>query len=145
MPKKESNLNLGISEPSVVTEYLKTSTYSLLELANYIRQFILQIDSSIGEGIYWNAPTFFYTGELKPFNSKEYKRYIVGYNLFKQDCLRLVFLQGAIASDLGKILEGNYSDGRRIASFKSIEDFKTKENDFKEIIIKILEHIKRED
>jgi hypothetical protein len=144
MPKKESNLTLGVSEPDVVTEYLQNSTYSLLELANYIRQSILQIDSSIGEGIYWNAPTFFYTGELKPFNSKEYKRYIVGYNLFKQDCLRLVFLQGAIASDSGKILEGKYSDGRRIASFTSIEDFKAKENDFKEIIKEILEHIKRE-
>jgi len=33
----------------------------------------------------------FYAGEMKPFNPKEYKRYIVVFNLYRKDCIRLVF------------------------------------------------------
>ena len=42
-----------------------------------LREVILTTDASIGEEIFWNAPTFFYTGEMKPFDPKEYKRYII--------------------------------------------------------------------
>ena len=35
-----------------------------------IRQIILSTDCEIGERIKWNNPSFYYTGELKPFNQK---------------------------------------------------------------------------
>lgn len=129
--KKETNLTSGISEPEKVTEFLNKLNHPLLDLMQYARNFILNIDPAIGEGIYWNGPTFFFTGTMKPFDPKEYKRYIVGFNFYKQDTLRLIFLKGTTATDSEAILEGDYKDGRRIASFKSITDWKNKETALK--------------
>lgn len=113
--------------------------HPLHDLVKYLRAFIVNIDDRIGEGIYWNAPTFYYTGEMQPFNPKEYKRYIVGFNFYKQDSIRLIFLRGADATDPTKLLEGDYKDGRRITSFTSIEDFKSKEVAFGNIVKQLLE------
>ena len=71
---------------------------------------------------------------MKPFNPKDYSRYLVGFNLFKKDCVRLIFLRGAGIADPKKILEGDYKDGRRLASFKSMDEIKSKENDLKKIL-----------
>ena len=75
---------------------------------------------------------------MKPFNPKEYKRYIVGFNFYKQDTLRLIFLKGADATDPTGMLEGDYKDGRRIASFKNIDELKSKETELKKIIQQLL-------
>ena len=139
--KKETNLTTGISEPEKVTEFLNKLNHPLLDLTQYARTFILNIDPAIGEGIYWNGPTFFFTGTMKPFDSKEYKRYIVGFNFYKQDTLRLIFLKGASATDPEAILEGDYKDGRRIASFKSITDWKNKETALKKIILQLIQNM----
>ncbi len=137
--KKETNLTLGISEPEKVDAFISQLQHPLLELINYIRSYIVKIDNSIGEGIYWNAPTFYFTGEMQPFNPKEYKRYIVGFNFYKQDSIRLIFLRGADATDPTKLLEGDYKDGRRIASLTSIEDFKSKEKAMENIVKQLLQ------
>jgi hypothetical protein len=99
MAKKENNLTLGISETNVVDAYMQTLQHPLADVAAYIRQLILSFDKTIGEGIYWNVPTFYYTGTMPAFNPKEYKRYIVGFVFNKKDCIRLVFLRGADVVD----------------------------------------------
>jgi hypothetical protein len=142
MAKKENNLTLGISEINVVDAYMQTLQHPLAEVAAYIRQLILSIDKTIGEGIYWNAPTFFYTGTLPTFNPKEYKRYIVGFVFNKKDCIRLVFLRGKDATDKTKLLEGDYEDRRRLITFTSIADVTSKEKALKEIIKQLLKKIK---
>jgi hypothetical protein len=142
MAKKENNLTLGISEPTIVDAYMQTLQHPLAEVAVYIRQLILSFDKTIGEGIYWNAPTFFYTGTLLVFNPKEYKRYIVGFVFNKKDCIRLVFLRGADATDKTKLLEGDYKDGRRLITFTNIADVSSKEKALKEIIKQLLKKIK---
>lgn len=53
----------------------------------------------------WNAPAFFYTGEIKPFSPKEYKRHIVVFNVAKNKILRLVFISGAMLNDTAGLLE----------------------------------------
>ena len=63
---------------------------------------------------------------MKPFNPKEYKRYLVVFNLFKQDCIRLVFWGGARANDTSGFLEGDYADGRRLALFYGLQDVRAK-------------------
>jgi Domain of unknown function (DU1801) len=95
MPTKLNNLALGISEQDVVDTFMQNSTHPLIDIAEYIRQIILQCNNNIGEGIYWNVPTFYYTGLLPEFNPKEYKRYIMGFVFNKKDCIRLVILRGA--------------------------------------------------
>jgi hypothetical protein len=137
--KKETNLTLGISEPEKVDEFMDNLDHPLHGLTEYLRKFILSIDKNIGEGIYWNAPTFYYTGKMKPFDPKEYRRYIVGLNFYRQDTLRLVFLKGANATDPTGLLEGDYKDGRRICSLKSIDDLKSKEKELKKIIRQLVQ------
>jgi len=91
--KTEPNITTGISVPEKVDEFMQTLNYPLKELLQYLREFILSIDKKIGEGIFYNAPVFYYTGTMKPFNPKAYKRYIVGSNLFKKDTLGMIFLR----------------------------------------------------
>lgn len=114
------------SEPDKVDEYMKALDHPLSDVVEALRQIILRVDSEIGEEIKWNAPTFFYTGEMAPFNPKEYKGYLVVFNLFKKDCIRLVFWGGGRVDDKSGFLEGDYADGRRLASFFSIEDVESK-------------------
>jgi hypothetical protein len=132
--KKETNLTLGISEPEKVDAFMKAMIHPMKPMMEYLRALILGADKNIAEGIYWNAPTFFYSGKMEPFNAKEYKRYIVGFNFFKEDTVRLIFLQGASVEDKAGILEGDYKDGRRLISLKSMEELKKIEADLKSIV-----------
>ncbi len=139
--KKETNLTTGVSEPKKVDEFMDNLKHPLIDLAKYLRTVILSVDKNIGEGIYWNAPTFYFTGKMTPFNPKEYKRYIVGFVFNRQDCIRLVFLKGASVADKTEMLEGEYKDGRRLASFTSIDEVKSKEKTLKNIIKQLVNSI----
>ena len=48
------------------------------------------------------------------------------FNLFKQDCIRLVFWGGAKVNNTSGFLEGDYADGRRLAIFSGMQDVKFK-------------------
>jgi hypothetical protein len=139
--KKETDLTLGISQPDKVDEYMANLQHPMKAAMEHLRKFILGVDKSIGEGIFWNAPTFYYTGKMKPFDSKTYKRYIVGFNFYKQDVLRMIFLRGADADNSSGLLEGDYKDGRRLISFKSVADIKKNEPALKKIIKELISKI----
>jgi hypothetical protein len=142
MAKKESNLTLGISETEKVDEYIKNLDHPLSDVVQYIRKVIMSIDKSIGEGIYWNAPTFYFTGEMKPFEAKEYKRYLAGFVFNRKDSIRMVFLQGANVDNKDGLLEGDYKDGRRLAEFTGMGDAKNKEKALKQVIRELLKVMK---
>jgi hypothetical protein len=78
------------SEPEKVDAYIKGLKHPLAKVVEALRKIILSTDREIGEEIKWNAPTFFYSGEMKPSDPKEYKRYLVVFNLYRKDCIRLV-------------------------------------------------------
>ena len=140
--KKETDLTTGISQSAVVEKFINELNHPMIDVLIYLRQFILSIDKNIGDGIFWNAPTFYYTGKMEPFNPKEYKRYIVGFNFYKQDTIRLIFLRGADVADHGGLLEGDYKDGRRLISYKSLEDVKKTEGQLKKIIKDLVRKMK---
>ena len=139
--KTVPNITTGISEPEKVDAFMQTLNYPLKDVLQYLRQFILSIDKKIGEGIFYNAPVFYYTGAMKPFEPKDYKRYIIGSNLYKKDLLRMILLRGAYVKDPTGILEGDYTDGRRLLSFTSIDDVKSKEKAIKSIIKELVKNI----
>ncbi len=142
MAKKETNLTLGISESEKVDEFMSALKHPMKDIVAHVRQVILSVDKKIGEGIYWNAPTFYFTGKLKPFDAKEYKRYIVGFVFNRQDCIRMVFLRGALVANKFKILEGDFKDERKLVVFNSLEDVKNKESEFKKIIKELVKLMK---
>ncbi len=116
-----------------VTEHIQKLEPALAEIIETIRQIILKTDKEIGERIKWNNPSFYYTGDMKPFDPKEYKREIIVMNLHKGRIM-LVFPSGAKVNDASGLLEGEYKDGRRLLIFKDISDVKTKENALQSII-----------
>ena len=140
--KKENALYTGTSAPEKVDDFMRDLDHPLRDVATALRRSILGMDKVIGEGIFWNAPVFYFTGEMKPFDPKTYKRYIVGFNFFKEDTLRLIFLRGASVNDKSGLLEGDYTDGRRLALFTSLEDVKRKEKDLKNIVTQLLKDMK---
>lgn len=116
-----------LSDKDQVTEHIKKLDPSLSKIIEYLRKSILKIDKEIGECIKWNNPCFYYTGEMKPFNPKEYKREIIVLNLFKGRIM-LVFPSGAKIDDQTGFLTGEYKDGRRLVLFNDLADVKSKEH-----------------
>lgn len=135
---KVSELASKASEPEKVDEYVAGLKHPLTQVVKNLRRIILSVDREIGEEIKWNAPTFFYAGPMKPSNPKEYRRYIVVFNLFKKDCIRLVFPSGAKVNDSSGLLEGDYADGRRLAMFYSVKEVRSKEKPLRAVITRWL-------
>jgi hypothetical protein len=63
---------------------------------------------------------FYYTGDIAPFDPKEYKRDIVVMHLRKQNHVLLIFPTGEKISDLQKLFENNPTDGRRMVVLHSL-------------------------
>ena len=121
MSTSNQNNSIGVNH---FIEQLDMSTASIVSA---IRQTILDIDPMIDEQIKWNSPSFFYKGEMKEFDPKTYQRDIAVINVRKG--IMLVLPTGASIKENTKILEGNYTDGRRIIKFSDLEDVETKKTD----------------
>lgn len=117
-----------------VTEYIAGLDHPLKDVVEQLRQAILATDPEIGEHIKWNSPAFYYTGEMPPFDPKEYKRDIIVFHLRKKDQVLLVFPTGAKINDTIGVLEGKYTDGRKTVTIKSIEDFEAKKDSLQQVI-----------
>lgn len=126
--QKEKN-----SKKNEIDELILKYEPDFIALINLVRQYILAIDKEISEEIKWNSPSFFYNGDMKAFNPKEYKRDIVVMNL-RKNTLLLIFPTGNVIEDKYHILEGNFEDGRRMITVNSIEEFKEKETGLKQFI-----------
>ena len=126
-----------LSDKDQVSEHIKKLDPSVSKVIEYLRESILKIDKEIGECIKWNNPCFYYTGEMKPYDPKEYKREIVVLNLYKNRIM-LVFPSGAKIDDKSGLMEGDYKDGRRLAIFTNMKDVKAKEKNLQALIKKWL-------
>ena len=135
--KAKQNDTIKLSDKEQVTAHIEKLDPSLGKIIEAIRQIILNIDKEIGERIKWNNPSFYYTGEMKPFDPKEYKREIAVFNLYKGRIM-LVFPGGAKVNDGSGLLDGDYKDGRRITIFKEMEDVTSKKKALQDVIKKWL-------
>ncbi len=124
-----------INDPQSVSAFIQKLEPEFAQMIEAIRNLILSTDKEVGEQIKWNSPSFFYQGEMKPFDPKEYKRDIVVMNIRKGVAL-LVFPTGANINDTTGLLEGDYTDGRRLATFKTMEDVEKKGKDL-QVVIKL--------
>ncbi len=125
-----------------VTSHIQQLEKPFGDVVEALRQVILSADREVGEQIKWNSPSFYYTGDMKPFDPKEYKRDIVVMNLRKGSIL-LVFPTGAAIKDTTGLLEGEYTDGRRLAKFKDMADVVAKEQSLKTVIKAWLDQVER--
>ena len=121
------------TETEQVSELIGKHEPAIQEILEVLRKTILGVDKEIAEQVKWNSPCFYYTGEMKPFNPKEYKRDIVVVNLHKGRVL-LVLPTGARIEDSSGLLQGEYKDGRRLVPIDDMKDFKSKKNGLQRVI-----------
>ena len=129
------------SEPEKVDACINRLKHPLKDVVVSLRKIILEADPQIGEEIKWNAPTYFYTGEMDQSDPKLYKRYLIVFNLFKKDCIRLVFWGGGKVNDKSGFLQGDYADGRRLALFHSLDDVKANKKHLLHALKQQLKHL----
>jgi hypothetical protein len=140
---KKPTLSTKKSEPEQVDAYVGAMKHPLKGVVEELRAIILNADSAIGEEVKWNAPAFFYTGTMAEFDPKQHKRHVVVFNLFKKDCVRLVFPSGASIGDTSGLLVGDYADGRRLALFSSIDEVHSKKLALERVIKKWLNALEK--
>ena len=134
--------SIKLTDSEQVTEHIKKLEPAFGNVIEAIRQVILKSDKEVGEHIKWNNPSFYYTGEMKPFDPKEYKRDIIVMNLYKGRIM-LVFPSGAKIKDTSGLLEGDYKDGRRTMIFTDLKDVKAKEKALQTLIKERLKTVEK--
>ncbi len=127
-------LTTKASQSDKVNEYMRQLDHPLKEVVEALRQVILQADPAVGEEVKWNAPSFFYTGEMPPFDAKEYRRHLVVTNLYRKNEIRLVFWGGGKVNDTSGFLSGDYADGRRLATFRDIDAVRSKRSALQHVV-----------
>ncbi|MDX2068824.1 MAG: DUF1801 domain-containing protein [Haliscomenobacter sp.] len=132
-----------LNDQEQVSEHIQKLEPALAQVVETLRQIILGTDPEIGERIKWNNPSFYYTGEMKEFDPKEYKRELIVMNLHKGRIM-LVFPSGAKVNDQSGLLEGDYKDGRRITVFKDLGDVQAKQGALQKIIQDWLKLVEKE-
>ena len=132
--KAKQNALTKPSAPEKVDAYMRRLEHPLGDVVEALRRIILSTDPEIGEEVKWNAPAFFYAGEMTARNPKEHARYLVVFNFYRQDCIRLVFPSGARVKDESGLLEGDYADGRRLALFHNMGDVKSRKASLQAVI-----------
>ncbi|MES2690941.1 MAG: DUF1801 domain-containing protein [Bacteroidota bacterium] len=118
--------NTKRTDQELVTAHIENLPADLAPAIAHLRQAILRAHPEIAEQIKWNSPAFYYTGEMKAFDAKEYKRDLIVMNLNRGKIL-LVLPTGQRLKDTSGLLEGKYTDGRRLITFKDLADIKKKE------------------
>ena len=114
-----------VTGTEAVSAYIAQLDDTVGPVVEKLRQIILSTDPEIAEEIKWNAPSFYYTGEMKPFNPKEYKQYIIVMNLHKR--ILMVFPSGAKIDNANGLLSGDYADGRRLLQVTGMDEVLQKE------------------
>lgn len=60
--------------------------------------------------------------------------YLVIFNRFRKDCIRLVFWGGAKVKDTSGLLEGDYADGRRLATFRDMKQVRSNRKLLRQVV-----------
>jgi len=132
------------SDSPAVDAYMASLAHPLKDVVVALRAAVRSAHKAIGEEVKWNAPAFFYTGPMAPFSAKEFRRHLVVFNLPpRYDVVRLVFLRADMVDDPSGLLEGSYPDGRRLASFRSVAEVKSRRKALAGILQAQLEQLTR--
>ena len=106
-----------------VIEHINSLESPNRETVEFLREIFLNSNSEISEHIKWNSPSFYYSGEMKEFDAKEYKRDLAVLNLHRGKIL-IVFPTGNKIDT--EILKGkDYPDGRKIVEIQNLKNEKS--------------------
>jgi Domain of unknown function (DU1801) len=125
-----------------VDDYIKNCNHPLKETVIYLRKLFATAHKDIGEHIKWNSPAYFYNGEVKKSDAKEYKQDLVVFNLIKPDYILLVFPSANHLAVSPSLKDENLKDGRKMLKIVNQQDAEDKRDALEKLI---LEWIKTRD
>lgn len=103
-----------LNEPEKLAAFLAALEHPLKPEISAVREIILGADHRITEGVKWNAPAFYYKGDMAVIHVKA------------QQHVMVIFPAGATIPDSTGLLEGTYPDGRRMAFFNNMQEVRDK-------------------
>ena len=109
------------NDSAYVNDFMSQFEHPFKAEIEVIRSIILKADSRVTEGIKWNAPNFYYKGDMAVFTPHI------------KDHVLMVFPNGIVINDETGLLEGDYID-RRMAHFYSMDDIQAKKDALEEIV-----------
>ncbi len=109
------------NDTAYVNAFMTTFEHPFKAEIEVIRSIILKFDSRITEGIKWNAPNFYYKGDMAVFTPHI------------KDHVLMVFPNGIVINDDTGLLEGDYID-RRMAHFYGMNDIQTKTESLEKVV-----------
>jgi hypothetical protein len=121
------------SDTEAVMAHIATLETDVAAAVAEVRRIFLETSQLVGERIKWNNPSFYYLGEMKDSDPKEYKREMAVFNLFKNRIM-LVFPSGGKLNNAAGVLTGDYADGRRLIVFKDATEVKKNEASLKSLL-----------
>ncbi|WP_129714372.1 DUF1801 domain-containing protein [Pedobacter sp. SYP-B3415] len=121
-------------QPEAVEKLLAMQPAATAALSREIIRVIAAAHPQLGIHVKWNAPAFFFTGEMAPFDAKTYARDLLVFNLRQKGHVLLIFPTGNLINDVSGLLEGAYADGRRMVRIYSVDDLAGKAPDLQHLI-----------
>lgn len=130
-----------MAKTQTIENYLRTLDGPVLETVAVLRKIFAETSTDLAEQIKWNSISFYYTGPMKAFDPKEYKRDIVVFNLYKKEAVRLIFPTGTRLKDPDSVLEGSYTDGRRLLTIKDAATAKKLSGAIRQLVLNWIETV----
>lgn len=119
-----------VNKTDEVNAFMDNLDHPFREEVEMLRESIKSVSPKITEQIKWKAPSFSYNGE-----------YLATFNLWAKEHVHLVFHNPLVVDIESDLLEGTYTDGRRMAYFKDMKDAKAKKTELKRIIRQLVKQI----
>lgn len=111
-----------LDESPKVDAFMANLDHPLKAEVEAVRQIILKTDPRITEGIKWNAPSFYYKGDMTVFMLRATHR------------VHLVWPSGMSIDDPTGLLEDDYPDGRRMSYFTDMNDVNAKKASLETVV-----------
>lgn len=103
----------ALDNTPAVDAYMRTCDHPFKAEMAELRRIIMNAHPQVTEGIKWNAPSFYYKGDMLVFTPHV------------KDHVLMIFPNGIIIPDDAGLLEGEYKD-RRMVHFNDMSDIQDK-------------------
>lgn len=114
-------------QPSI-DEYLEHFEHPLRAAIDEVRAIVSGATSDVEEIVKWNAPTFTWHGE-----------YLATIHVKSLDRVMVIFHNAITPLVSSKLLEGEYTDGRRMAYFADRDDVIARADELRDVVRQLVD------
>jgi len=116
-----------VAKAQSIDEYLANFEHPLFDAITEVRDIVAAHSPEIVEQVKWNAPTFSYGDE-----------YLLTIHVKALDKVMLIFHNAVTPQVVSPILEGDYTDGRRMAFFIDLDDVRAHREQLDDVLAQLI-------